>query len=303
MEHVDREAAIQAGIRLAEAEEHAEAVAYLAHAVDLGADEALFHLAFSLCRLQRWTEAAGAFLRAAEVGDDDAWLNLAIVYVELERWAEAEWAAEHALGHGEEAAWGPLGYALLQQGDQEGAKSAFEAATSFGDEQSMIQLALLLRSPDLGRAKQLLQMADEAGDSKAAAILACWQWDDSLDPSLERTLRLALEAYSPACVSLADLLLLTGRTEEALTQLQRGAERGEKACWLPLGNILLDHFDDVASAERAYRSGIAAGDTNCFYNLGALLLDRGDTAAALEQFQRGADAGDQLAARALRRQS
>ena len=69
---------------------------------------------------------------------------------------------------------------------------------------------------------------------------------------------------------------------------------------MPLGNLYADEFDDPASAEAAYRGGIAAGDSFSHHNLGLLLRQQGDGAGAEEQFRLGVDAGDALAARALR---
>lgn len=105
--------------------------------------------------------------------------------------------------------------------------------------------------------------------------------------------------YPSARVDLAQVLRDTGRAEEARRELALGAKLGQRECWLPLGNLLRDHFDDPVAAEDAYRAGIAAGDSHCHHNLGTLLLEQGDIEAAEEQFRRGAETGDRLAERSL----
>src|SRR5919112_1304181 len=102
------------------------------------------------------------------------------------------------------------------------------------------------------------------GDQEAAAVVACWRWCATLDPSLEPDLRIGADYFPAARADLAHLLRETGRPEEA------------------------------------HRCGIAAGEAFCHHNLAVLLAERGDFDGAVEQFRLGAAAGDQLAADALR---
>ena len=290
----------QQGRDLADAGDHEAAVEVLRRAANLGSLDAAFNLGNSLSALGRFDEAVHAHRAAAEGGDDDAWLNLAIALLELERWPEAGAAARRAVEAGDVQAWGPLGTALLEQGDRLEALSAFARAAELGA-QGAAQGAHLLREDGAeGEAWAWAARAATAGDRESAAVLATWRWMATADPALEDDLRRAAEDLPDARSSLADLLRRAGRVAEAREVLERGAGLGERASWLPLGNLYLDEMDDDVAAEAAYRAGIDSGDLFCHHNLALLLLDRGDEAAAVEQLQIGADGGDELAARTLR---
>ncbi|GAA1754926.1 tetratricopeptide repeat protein [Luedemannella helvata] len=260
--------------------------------IDLGCD---------LADARRLSDAERCFRRAASLGSAVAEFNLGNTLADSGRPAEAVAAYERALAGGEAAAWFNLGTALEDLGDLAGAMRAFRAAFRAGDAKGALALAFSLREQGERAAAQVAaREAVEAGDPTAAAVLACWEWDETGDPALEPALRAGADLYPSARVDLAQLLVQTGRVGEARAALERGAKLGEAESWLPLGNLYADEFDDAAAAETAYRSGIAAGDTYCHHNLGVLLLERGADEQAREQFQLGADAGDALAARALR---
>jgi len=178
---------------------------------------------------------------------------------------------------------------------------AYREAFRAGDAEGALALAFSLREQgEHDAARAAAQEAAGAGSPTAAAVLTCWEWNETLDPALEPALRAGAELYPSARADLAHLLVETGRVDEARTVLERGAKLGEVESWLPLGNLYADELGDAAAAETAYRSGIAAGDTYCHHNLGVLLLERGAGEPAREQFRLGAAAGDALAAQALR---
>jgi hypothetical protein len=162
-------------------------------------------------------------------------------------------------------------------------------------------LAFLLREQGERHAAMDVAMEIAAmGDQEAAAVVACWRWCATLDPSLEPDLRMGADYFPAARADLAHLLRETGRMDEARFVLEKGAKRGEAVAWLPLGNFYADEMGDDEAAEEAYRGGIAAGEAYCHHNLAVLLAERGDFDGAVEQFRLGAAAGDQLAADALR---
>jgi hypothetical protein len=178
---------------------------------------------------------------------------------------------------------------------------AYGEGAAVGDGRAALQLAFMLREQgERAAAKEQARRAAATGDLTAVGVAACWEWDETLDPALEPALRAGADHYPSARAALAQLLVSTSRVEEARQVLEQGVALSEVESMLPLGNLYADLLDDEHAAEATYRSGIAAGDNNCHHNLGILLYDRGDLGGAAEQFELGADAGDALAAAALR---
>ncbi|PRY49268.1 tetratricopeptide repeat protein [Geodermatophilus tzadiensis] len=263
------------------------------------ADE-LIELGCDLADAGRQTDAEWCFRRAAALGDATGYYDLGNSLAAQQRWTEAAEAYEVALAGGEPDAWRNLGLVLEQLGDLAGAMAAYRGAAEVGDTEGGLQLAFLLR--EQGEREEALAVAEElaaAGDAEADAVAACWQWCATLDPALEPRLRTGAGHFPAARADLAALLLQTGREREARAVLERGAKLGEQVAWLPLGNLYREQLGDDEAAEEAYRAGIQAGDVYCHHNLGVLLADRGDLTGAAEEFERGAAAGDQLAAAAL----
>jgi tetratricopeptide (TPR) repeat protein len=292
---------VHRGCDLADAGDHAGAAALFRRAAEQGSALAWFNLGNSLRALHRWEDAVRAHEQAAALGEVDAWLNLALVLLDLHRWPEAERAARRAIALGDTAGWGPLGSALEEQGRRGEAVSAFRLGAERGDLAAAVQLAWALHEDGEDTAAQAwMRRAAEGGDAQARAVLACWRWDATTDAALEDELRAGAEVYPPARVDLAHLLRATGRVEEARSTLEAGALRNEEDTWLPLGNLLLDEFQQEVAAAAAYRAGIDAGDLHCHHNLGVLLLAQGDVDGAVEQLLLGAEGGDELAARVLR---
>jgi tetratricopeptide (TPR) repeat protein len=262
--------------------------------------DALINLGCDLADAGRQVDAEACFRRAFTLGDTVAAFNLGNSLAAQNRWEEAVDAYEAALRAGEPDAWRNLGLVLEDLGDLAGAMRAYSGAAAAGDLEGGLQLAFLLR--EQGEREQAMAVAEEfaaAGDEEAAAVVACWRWCSTLDPSLEAALRAGQHHFPPARADLAHLLRETGRPAEARSVLERGAKLGEQVAWLPLGNLYREELGDEEAAEEAYRSGIAAGDVYCHQNLAVLLADRGDLEGAVEQFRLGAEAGDQLAAQCL----
>ncbi len=262
---------------------------------------ALVHLGCDLAEIDRQQDAEDCFRRAAELGDSLGSFNLAIALRAQGRGAEAVAAYEAAVEGGVPDAWRNLGTLLEELGDLAGAMRAYRGAAESGDLTGGLQLAFLLR--EQGERLEAMDVAGRmarAGCAESAAVLACWRWCATLDPTLEADLREAANSYPPARADLADLLRETGRPAEARAVLERGAKLGEAVAWLPLGNFYADEMGDEEAAEEAYRCGIAAGEVHCHHNLAYLLAERGDLEGAVEQFRLGAAAGDRLAADALR---
>jgi len=279
--------------------------------------DALVDVGCDLAEEGRQEEAEECFRRAVALGEDWVWFNVGNTVRELGRPQEAVAAYERALTAGETDAWLNLGAVLEELGDLSGAMRAYSrAGEDAGDPEGFLRLAQLLHEQgEQGSAEAAAQRAAETGHLPAVGLLASWRWERTRDVALEPALREGSAVSGSARADLAQLLIETGRRDEARAELERGAKLGQRECWLPLGNLhagddLPDPADapdgepagvDLAAAEDAYRAGIAAGDTHCHHNLGVLLLQRGDATAAEEEFRAGADAGDELAQRALRR--
>lgn len=263
--------------------------------------QVLIDVGCALADADRQTDAEWCFRRAVELGETWASYNLGIALAAQERWQEAVAAYEAALQVGETDAWLALGCALSQLGDLAGSIRALREGIVAGDSEAALELAFMLREQgERDQADVLARRAAEMGNQTAKGVIACWAWDRTLDPRLETALREGADHYPSARADLADLLTTTGRAEEARSVLELGTKLGEVVCWLPLGNLCLDEFNDEVAAESAYRQGIAAGDAYGHLNLGRLLESQGDVEGAEEQYRLGAAAGDALAADALR---
>lgn len=260
--------------------------------IDLGCD---------LADAGRLADAERCFRRAAGLGSATAEFDLGNTLNEQRRLEEAVAAYERAIAGGETDAWLNLGQVLEELGDAGGAMRAYAGAADSGDSNGALSLAFMLRERgDNTAAVARARAAASDGNALAAAVVACWDWDETLDPALEPALRAGADLYPSARADLAELLRSTGRVDEARAVLERGAKLGEVEAWLPLGNLYVDELGDPDAAEQAYRTGIAAGDTHCHLNLGLLLAARGDKDGATEQFRLGAAAGDESAAQMLR---
>jgi len=256
------------------------------------------------CDLADSDEAGGAeycFRRASDLGDAAAAFNLGNCLAGQERFREAVDAYELALERGETDAWLNLGMVLEDLGDLAGAMRAYEQAERAGDSGGAVMLAFALREQgERDAASEAMERAEAAGNELAAAVLACWRWCTSLDPSLEPALRAAAELYPSARADLGRLLVNTGRVEEGRLVFLRGMELGETESMVPLGNLYADVLGDDDAAEAAYRAGAELGDTHAHHNLAVLLARHGDLAGAERHFRQASDGGDRLAEAALR---
>ncbi|MEP7763746.1 tetratricopeptide repeat protein [Sanguibacter sp. 25GB23B1] len=261
----------------------------------------LLDVGCDLAEAGRLHDAERCFATADDLGSPTAAFNLGNTLGQLGRGVEAVTAYERALAGGETDAWLNLGNVLKDLGDLAGAMHAYRGAAAAGDSNGSVALAFCLREQgERDEAMAVARTAATAGNEIARAVVACWEWCRTLDPSLEPELRAGAEHFPSARADLGDLLRSTGRVAEAREVLERGTGRREVECWLPLGNLLSHALGDEHAAEAAYRSGITAGDTFCHNNLGVLLEERGDERGAEEQCRLGAAAGDALAERALR---
>jgi len=266
---VDLDEMLDLGCALADRDRHRDAEACFRRAADLGSPEGAFNLGNSLAAQECWLEAVAAFELALERGETDAWLNLGLVLHELGDLAGEIRAYERAEAAGDSG--GPLGiaFALREQGEQEMAMAAAQRSAS-------------------------------AGNELAAAVVACWQWCLTLDPSLEAALRAGADHFRSARADLGDLLVATGRVDEARQVLERGMKLGEQESMLPLGNLYADLLGDNESAEAAYRAGAELGDAHAHHNLAVLLGSQDDLEGAARHFRLAIEGGDTLSIAALR---
>lgn len=272
----------------------------LAELIALGSLDELVDLGCDLSDQGLHRDAERCFRSAAQLGSANAQYNLGNELLAQERWLEAAAELRKALDEGVTAAALNLGHALSSLGDADGAEEAYRAGAALGDAGAMLAVAFLVS--DSGQTSAALELANAAADAGydlARSVAACWKWGATLDPNLEQDLRVAADDWGPARAALGDLLRGTGRPDEAREVLEFGAGLGQFECWVPLGNLLVDVFEDREGARHAYVEGIRAGDNHAHHNLGVLLESLGDEPGARREYQLGAEGGDQLAARAL----
>lgn len=256
------------------------------------------------CAAAEAGDLAGAellFREATLLGSVVAPFNLGNCLAEQERWTEAVDAYELALSRGETDAWLNLGLVLHELGDLAGEIRAYEQAEAAGDSGGALGLAFCHRElGDRAAAMAAAQRGAAAGNETAAAVVACWTWCTTFDPSLEPALRAGAEHFAAARSDLGGLLLATGRPDEARCVWELGMKLGEVESMLPLGNYYRDVLDDMDGAEAAYRAGASAGDAHSHHNLAHLLEEQGDHVGAEIHYRIAAEKGDTLAAAALR---
>ena len=263
--------------------------------------EDLVDLGCELAEIGRSSDAEGCFRRASDLGSARASFNLGNCLAEQQRWLEAVVIYEIALDRGESDAWLNLGLVLHELGDLAGEIRAYQGAEAAGDSGGPLGLAFALREQgDRQAAMDAAQRSAAAGNETGAAVLACWQWCTSLDPSLEPALRAGADHFAPARADLGHLLLTTGRIEEARDVLELGMKLGEVESMLPLGNLYSDVLHDDQAAEAAYRAGAALGDAHSHHNLAVLLKENGDLSGAERHYRAAIEGGDSLSVRALR---
>lgn len=261
----------------------------------------LLELGCELAEAGRLPDAESCFRQAMDVGSADGAFNLGNCLAEQERWTEAVDAYEVAIAGGVADAWLNLGIVLHELGDLAGEIRAYQRAEAEGDSGGPLGLGFALR--ELGDREAALEAARrsaQAGNETAAAVAACWQWGTTQDPGLEPDLRAGAALFPSARADLGDLLLSTGRIEEARQVLEAGVRLGEVESMLPLGKLYADVLHDDVAAETAYRAGAALGDAHSHHNLGVLPEQNGDLAGAEHHYRRAIEGGDTLAIRALR---
>lgn len=206
-------------------------------------------------------EALRFFVRAAERGSSDAAYNAGV--------------AQEGLG---ELDLAPVSY---------------DQAWKMGCAAGGIELAFMNRESGKGdEARRIIAEVAAQGDEYARAVHACWEWESTNDPALEKDLRTGARLYSSARVALSDLLIQGGKCDEAEQTLKEGVQMQEMQSFLPLGNMYADLLGNVAAAADAYRAGAEIGDVYCHNNLGVLLRDEGDIDGAKREFEIGAALGE-----------
>lgn len=169
-----------------------------AAATSVDMDE-LLDLGCALADTDRLPDAETCFRRASDLGSPAAAFNLGNSLAAQECWLEAIAAFELALERGEIDAWLNLGLALHELGDLA------------GDSGGPLMIAFALREQgDRETAMAAAQRSASAGNETAAAVVACWQWCLTQDPSLEAALRAGADHFPAARADLGDLLVATG---------------------------------------------------------------------------------------------
>ena len=172
----------------------------------------------------------------------------------------------------------------------------FREAANQGHSRAAAALAeLFMARGDTAEAEPYLEQAAEAGDAKAAAALGSLLRDRA-----EAWLRQAAEAGDPAAAhELGDMLVGTGREDEALRWYRKSAAAGRREVAASLGTLLRSWRDPEADSWLRYAA--AWGDARGAGEIGIQLswVPGGNGAEMERFFRQAADGGDANAARNL----
>jgi len=143
----------------------------------------------------------------------------------------------------------------------------YAKAAKAGDPEGVLQLAF--RAREQGKQKKAMTLARKAAKESALAraVVAVWKWVETANPALESELLAGIPYYESARSSLAALLVMRGETDAARALLEEGRAAGELDCLVPLGNLLIDHYDDEQGARQVWREALERGDINAGQNL------------------------------------
>jgi len=179
----------------------------------------------------RHREAIKYFEKAEKVGTTWAGLNVGNSFAALGKYKKAREAFERAWATGDENSGFNLARLVETRGKTSKARKIYRALIASNYSPAMDQEAFYLYEE--GRKKDainLMKRASEGGGdlgNRAAGIVGVWMWEQK-DLAAEEWLRRGQDHYMLARTSLADLLALTERRDEAIQTLIRGAESGEK---------------------------------------------------------------------------
>ena len=263
--------------------------------------DALLDLGCDLFDAGRLKDAETCFRRASNLGSPEGAFDLANTLARQDRYEDAIVAFELALTRGETDAWANLGGVLEDVGDLAGAARAYEQTEAAGDSSGGLRLAMLLRDQgERDAAMTAAQRSAAAGHELAAAVVACWQWCLTLDPSLEPALRAGADLFPAARADLGHLLLATDRIEEARAVFEHGTNLSEVESMVPLANMYSDLLDDDERARAVLTTAADLGDAHAHHNLGVLLEQNGQAEDAALHYRLAIAGGDSLAVTALR---
>lgn len=253
-----------------DAGDEASAEPLFAQAATMGDLAARYNQGNALSRLGRVEEAAAAFREVMEAGDTDAPLNLGLALQELGELAEAE--------------------------------AAFRQAIAVGDPRGVACLGDLLWEQDQAAAESLLRAAADDGDRYAVAELV-FQLGEAVasEEDLEGWLRCAADVDKDAAVDLARLIRRKGRLEEAESLLRVEVAKGNTDAMIALALLLEEDRGQLAEAEAVLRAATEMIELHAWNNLGLILEQQRRYVEAVRAFEQGAQGGDPVARRNLKR--
>jgi Flp pilus assembly protein TadD len=238
--------------------QHAEAASRAAR--EAGHPQAIALLARILDRLGRVDEAEVAYRTAFDAGDESALLSLAdMLLYEASRAAEVEDLLRTSVERGVITAQYVLGKFLARQ---PGRKAEAEEALNAEVHPAIVGFAKLELAHVLAG-----QPGREAEVEQALRASGVPEADEELARLLSR---------------------MPGRVDEAVEAMRRAAENGVANGWNNL-TVMLKELGRLASAEVAYRDGLAAGELSLLVHYGEFLRLQNRNAEAEQVLRHGLD--------------
>ncbi|WP_156458776.1 tetratricopeptide repeat protein [Microbacterium sp. Leaf179] len=164
-----------------------------------------------------------------------------------------------------------------ESGGELEAIGVFEAAVARGSVEATRALGMSLNWMGLHeRAVDVLARAieDDPEDAELHGLLGLSMSQQMLDDSAEPHLRLGLSRDPSLAIPLAEIRRRAGDEREYRELVLEAARCDVYGSHIIAGNYFAEN-NDVESAEKMYRSGIASGDAHSAYNLGRLFYSSG----------------------------
>jgi TPR repeat protein len=272
----DPEAANQLGVLLSTQGKRAEGRTWYAKGAEGGHGVAMFNLAVRLSEDGDFDEAKEWLRRSGEAGHAESFNNLGVLLGREGDLVGSEAAYRRAADAGDGA--GCLNLIGLLIGDgrpQEARPLLLELLRDPDGPEEVIRFAEMTR--EAGRpqvARTIMQWAAEAGRLDATHNLGTYYYRQGMFDEAERWWRLSAPAFSVSAFNLGMLLSKRGETEEAASWWRKAADEGHQEAGVQLADWLIESGHTEEAMERL--RGLAGELPAAAFVLGLLLSKQPD---------------------------